>query len=189
MSMTQEQALKLLEHPIYKWSMDWDEREDGLDYAEAIEIAIAALRHQIREEQLWHDAKTDPPKTPGLYYGKKDDTNSMYACQYRDGVWVLDMYPQQKMEIVQWADYTAFARENEETALRPVSREQVEKVWRGQWVKCKHADYYVCNKCSTVSKTGEDDFCKSCGRAMTDEAVEMVMERINEMEGTENGLG
>ena len=64
------------------------------------------------------------------------------------------------------------------TALRPVSREQVEKVWRGQWVKCKHADYYVCNKCSTVSKTGEDDFCKSCGRAMTDEAVQMVMERL-----------
>ena len=63
-------------------------------------------------------------------------------------------------------------------ALRPVSREQVEKVWRGEWVKCKHADYYVCNKCSTVSKTGEDEFCKSCGAPMTDEAVEMVMERL-----------
>lgn len=108
--MTREQALKLLEYPVYKWSMDWDEREDGMDYTEAIEIAIAALRHQIWEDQLWHDAKTDPPKTPGLYYGKKDDTNSMYACQYRDGVWVLDMYPQQKMDIVQWADYTAFVR-------------------------------------------------------------------------------
>ena len=69
MSMTQEQALKLLEHPIYKWSMDWDEREDGLDYTEAIEIAIAALRHQIWEEQLWHDAKTDPPSTPCLWSG------------------------------------------------------------------------------------------------------------------------
>ena len=80
---------------------------------EALDLALSALRHQIWEDQLWHDAKTDPPKTPGLYYGKKDDTNSMYACQYRDGVWVLDMYPQQKMEIVQWADYTAFAREGE----------------------------------------------------------------------------
>ena len=111
--MTREQALKLLEYPIYKWSMDWDEREDGMDYTEAIEIAIAALRHQIWKDQLWHDAKTDPPKTPGLYYGKKDDTNSMYACQYRDGVWVLDTYPQQKMDIVQWADYTAFVREDD----------------------------------------------------------------------------
>ena len=108
--MTREQALKLLEYTIYKWSMDWDEREDGLDYTEAIEIAIAALRHQIWEDQLWHDAKTDPPKTPGLYYGKKDDTNSMYPCLYRDGIWVLSMYPQTKMDIVQWADYTAFVR-------------------------------------------------------------------------------
>ena len=55
MSMTQEQALKLLEHPIYKWSMDWDEREDGLNYTEAIEIAIAALRPVSREqvERIW----------------------------------------------------------------------------------------------------------------------------------------
>ena len=113
MSMAREEALKLLENEIYKWSMDWDEREDGLDYTEAIEIAIAALRHQIWEDQLWHDAKTDPPKTPGMYYGKKDDTNSMYPCLYRDGIWVLSGYPQQKMDIVQWADYTAFAREGE----------------------------------------------------------------------------
>ena len=72
------------------------------------------------------------------------------------------------------------------SALRPVSREQVEKVWRGEWVKCKHADYYVCNKCSTVSKTGEDEFCKSCGAPMTDEAVDMVMER---MEALKDGKG
>ena len=106
--MTREEALKLLENEIYKWSMDWDEREDGLDYTEAIEIAIAALRHQIWTDQLWHDAKTDPPKTPGLYYGKKDDTNSMYPCLYWDGIWVLSAYPQPKMDIVQWADYTSF---------------------------------------------------------------------------------
>lgn len=66
-------------------------------------------------------------------------------------------------------------------ALRPVSRERVEKVWKGKWIKCKHADYYVCNKCSTVSKSGDDEFCKSCGRAMTDEAVDMVMERMEKL--------
>ena len=49
MSMTREQALKLLEYPIYKWSMDWDEREDGLDYTEAIDIALSALRPVSRE--------------------------------------------------------------------------------------------------------------------------------------------
>ena len=76
-------------------------------------VKIEALLHQIWEEKLWHDAKTDPPKTPGLYYGKKDDTNSMYPCLYRDGIWVLDAYPQTKMDIVKWADYTAFVKEDD----------------------------------------------------------------------------
>lgn len=108
MSMTQEQALKLLEHPIYKWSMDWDEREDGLNYTEAIEIAIAALR--------------------------------------------------------------------------PVSRERVEKVWRGTWkhylpplgagdVQCR------CTRCG-MTPDSETPFCAYCGVPMTDEAVEMVVERL-----------
>ena len=110
--MTLEEAIKCLK-TIQRWTPDWDDREDGLSYWDAIDLALSALRHQEWEEQLWHDAKSDPPKTPGLYYGKKDATNSMYACQYRDGVWVLDMYPQQKMDIVQWANYTAFAREGE----------------------------------------------------------------------------
>ena len=106
--MTREEAIKVLNN----FPIDF-RNSGGFEAMEALKIAILALRHQIWEDQLWHNAKTDPPKTPGLYYGKKDATNSMYACQYRDGVWVLDMYPQQKMDIVQWADYTAFAREGE----------------------------------------------------------------------------
>ena len=114
MSMTREEAIEELERLLRHWDDLENDKRCFWGYdTEAVEIAIAALRHQIWEEQLWHDAKTDPPKTPGLYYGKKDDTNSMYACQYRDGVWVLDMYPQQQMDIIQWADYTAFAREGE----------------------------------------------------------------------------
>ena len=123
MSMTQEQALKLLEHPIYKWSMDWDEREDGLDYTEAIEIAIATLR--------------------------------------------------------------------------PVSREQVEKVWRGEWewydeevgspLEGIEREWgWRCSKCKTVLPDDFDDpdnppamrFCQWCGAPLTDEAVQMVMERL-----------
>ena len=116
MSMTQEQALKLLEHPIYKWSMDWDEREDGLNYTEAIEIAIAALR--------------------------------------------------------------------------PVSREQVEKVW-SPCNFCAGAKYITGTVTAVcpVSKTrqqetlaeGDFDFCPVCGRPLTDEAVDMVLERLEAM--------
>lgn len=60
----------------------------------------------VEEPTIWRDAKTDPPKFPGLYYGKKDDTNSAWPCNYRDGEWTLDGYPKQRMDVVWWAEYT-----------------------------------------------------------------------------------
>lgn len=44
--MTNEEAIKILEYPVKKWSMEWDEREDGLSYYEALDLAISALREQ-----------------------------------------------------------------------------------------------------------------------------------------------
>ena len=79
------------------------------------------------------------------------------------------------------------------TALRPVSREQVEKVWRGEWVGDNDEKVGTIDgspiKSSTCSVcgnwlVGSDEydcsghFCPACGRAMTDEAVDMVMERL-----------
>ena len=65
-------------------------------------------------------------------------------------------------------------------ALRPVSREKVEKVWRGEW-KC-HGDCGVteCSACgwNIEEYVGNYNFCPSCGAPMTDEAVQMVMERM-----------
>ena len=60
------------------------------------------------------------------------------------------------------------------TALRPVSREQVEKVWRGVWkhylpplgagnIQCR------CTKCGRTPDV-ETPFCAWCGAPMTDEA-------------------
>lgn len=185
--MTPEEAIKVLEDYLGPDDEYRYESREVQEMCEAVEVALTSLRHQIWEDQLWHDAKTDPPKTPGLYYGKTDDTNSMYACQYRDGVWVLDMYPQQMMEIVQWADYTAFVQDNVESAPRPVSREQVEKVWRGVWkhylpplgagnIQCR------CTKCGRTPDV-ETPFCAWCGAPMTDEAAEMVMERLEALYG------
>ena len=186
--MTREEAITRTEEVIkFLKDQGWDVFDQtSLDIL-ALKMALTALRHQMWEEQLWHDAKTDPPKTPGLYYGKTDDTNSMYACQYRDGVWVLDMYPQQKMEIVQWADYTAFVQDNVESALRPVSREQVKKV-HAIWNFVGTAndnDIYRCSNCGNISADCTR-FCPNCGAPMTDEAVGMVLER---MEALKNGKG
>lgn len=48
--MTREEAASILEYPVYKWSMDWDDRADGLGYTEAVEMAIKALRAQTAED-------------------------------------------------------------------------------------------------------------------------------------------
>lgn len=93
------------------------------------------------------------------------------------------------------------------SALRPVSREQVERI-RGEWVtkhryrggfrrvtgvddmgeqrivtideRCEYDDRY-CSKCGKQSPDNFLNFCGYCGAPMTDEAVEMVMERLEEM--------
>lgn len=74
------------------------------------------------------------------------------------------------------------------SSLRPVSRERVEKVWRGYWEhdeisseKSKTGKFLLptcsCSKCGSYVQQ-EANFCPVCGDAKTDEAVEMVMERL-----------
>ena len=72
------------------------------------------------------------------------------------------------------------------SALRPVSREQVEKVWRGEWTPGDS----ICPICEKNKFDGLDadiwadwmpSFCPNCGAPMTDEAVEMVMERMEKL--------
>ena len=99
------------------------------------------------------------------------------------------------------------------SALRPVSRERVEKAWKGEWIKrhkhrggfrrvkgiddmgeqhevtiderCEYDDLY-CSKCGKQSPDNFLNFCGYCGAPMTDEAVDMVMER---MEALKDGKG
>ena len=95
-------------------------------------------------------------------------------------------------------------RETQEAAiatLRPVSREQVEKVWRGEWIGDNDEKVGTIEgspiKSSTCSAcgnwlVGSDEydcagyFCPTCGSAMTDEAVQMVMERLEAMNRENN---
>ncbi len=175
--MTLEEAIVLLKIMFAFWANTHSRNVAGMEMA--LNMAVSALRHQIWEDQLWHDAKTDPPKTPGLYYGKKDDTNSMYACQYRDGVWTLDMYPQQKMEIVQWADYTAFVQDNVEYALRPASREKVERAWPG-CDHCKDPDTAI-----AWERWGHQ-YCSQCGRPFSPEAWEELRKKLEALNDAGN---
>ena len=72
-------------------------------------------------------------------------------------------------------------------ALRPITREQLEKM-RGEWIIEDAGDGDRRKKCSLCNQPisgwwGRDRFCSNCGSPMTDEAVDMVMERINELRG------
>lgn len=106
--MTREEAIECLK-TIQRWTPDWDDREDGLSYWDAIDMALSALR--------------------------------------------------------------------------PVSREQVEKVWKGEWIGMTDDDgctWYECSRCEHDLDSLEvpNHFCPACGAPMTDEAVQMVMERL-----------
>ena len=108
-------------------------------------------------------------------------------------------------------DYGEFMELNQyiRSALRPVSREQVEKVWKGEWVKrhkhrggfrrvkgfddmgeqhevtiderCEYDDLY-CSKCGKQSPDNFLNFCGYCGAPMTDEAVDMMLERLEALD-------
>ena len=82
------------------------------------------------------------------------------------------------------------------SALRPVSRERVERAWRGEWnyshtTEMDHFAVVKCSKCgheafAIALFVKDGNFCPKCGAPMTDEAVQMVMER---MEVLKDGKG
>ena len=65
-------------------------------------------------------------------------------------------------------------------ALRPVSRERVEKVWRAHWNESTHLGGFVyCSRCGyNALEANNYTFCPKCGSPFTDEAVDMVIERM-----------
>ena len=76
-------------------------------------------------------------------------------------------------------------------ALRPITREQVEKAWRSGW----EPGNPICPICGKDKFDGLDadiwadwmpSFCPNCGAPMTDDAVDMVMERLEALYGQEN---
>ena len=83
-----------------------------------------------------------------------------------------------KERIVNWRKYMA------------PTREQVEKVWRGEWIIGEPDGLGVpihCNRCGWGSNHADQKkwmeyqghiFCGRCGAPMSDEAVQMMMERL-----------
>lgn len=66
------------------------------------------------------------------------------------------------------------------SALRPITQEQVEKVWRAHWNESTHLGGFVyCSRCGyNALEANNYTFCPKCGSPFTDEAVQMVLERV-----------
>ena len=65
-------------------------------------------------------------------------------------------------------------------ALRGPTREQVEKVWRGEWEEEQfkgELEGWQHRECGRHSAE-KSMWCPKCGKAMTDEAVDIVMKRL-----------
>ena len=99
-------------------------------------------------------------------------------------------------------------------ALQGPTRDDVEKAWKGEWVKkhkhrggfrratgvddmgeehtitiderCEYDDLY-CGKCGKQSADNFLDFCPACGAPMTAKAVDIIMERLKELSNEDNG--
>lgn len=82
-------------------------------------------------------------------------------------------------------------------ALYPISREQVEKVFPGcqSCKSCRSCVFSIhqlrdqpCKKCDpnaecALTEYKPSNFCPICGKPLTDEAVQMVMQRLEALHG------
>lgn len=73
------------------------------------------------------------------------------------------------------------------SALRSVSREQVEKM-RGEWRSVHGLSEYYCSRCGEEFEIHSYDkdkyrFCPFCASPMTDDTLDIVMKRLEAMKG------
>ena len=131
------------------------------------------------------DGSREKPYFSILYFDPADkDFHIGYSSYYLDYVfnWLNENF-----EIVEDGNFAL-------SALRPVSREQVEKVWKGEWIKERGQTYipveyneqgeailhdFVVYRCSICGRenTKVEPFC-NCGAPMTDEAVDILLKRL-----------
>ena len=63
------------------------------------------------------------------------------------------------------------------------TREQVE-AWKGEWIPYLDGEhimperYYSCSKCGNRGYPSKKNFCVFCGAPMTDEAVDIILQRL-----------
>ena len=141
------------------------------------------------------EGKLEKPYFSILYFDPADkDFHIGYSSYYLGYVF---NWLNEEFEIVEDGNFAL-------TALRPVSRERVEKVWRGEreWYDeevgsplegIEREWGWRCSKCKVVLPDDFDDpdnppamrFCQWCGAPMTDEAVDILLKRLEALHETD----
>ena len=103
------------------------------------------------------------------------------AIQAVKHAWSKGLEPSQYIEIIPVADVVPVKHTS-------ITRDQVEKMWRGEWIirQDEYKEYIKkCSKCGFPISGwwGAGKFCPHCGAPMTDEAVQMVMEKLEVLYG------
>lgn len=89
---------------------------------------------------------------------------------------LMDLGSKEKQDITEAIDMAL-------AALRIPTREQVE-AWKGEWIPYLDGEhimperYYSCSKCGNRGYQSKKNFCVFCGAPMTDEAVEIILRRL-----------
>lgn len=70
-------------------------------------------------------------------------------------------------------------------ALRPISREQVEQACKSKWIQMNNTQEHYCESCGVAFNLyacckNDYRFCPFCGAPMTDEAVDILLNRLEE---------
>jgi uncharacterized membrane-anchored protein YhcB (DUF1043 family) len=91
--ITSEYVTKMLEH----------ENKFFNDAVTRLAKALDELNKSY-EVPTWNHVSEKLPECEGLYYGKIDDTNSMWKVNYIKGKWMLAGYPEHEMKIISWTE-------------------------------------------------------------------------------------
>lgn len=69
------------------------------------------------------------------------------------------------------------------SAHSPISREQVEQACKSKWIQLNNTQEHFCESCGVAFNLyayckNDYRFCPACGAPMTDEAVDIIMHRL-----------
>ena len=91
--MTSEYVTEMLEH----------EQKYFDDIATYLAKSLDEL-NKLYEIPTWNDVSEKLPECDGLYYGKIDDTNSMWKVNYIKGKWFLSVHSETEIKIIRWTE-------------------------------------------------------------------------------------